>query len=285
MLLCVGSLYGQVTPQWNQAVKPFRIADNLYYVGTNFLASYLITTSQGSILINPDYEESVPLIEASVAALGQKFSDVKIILISHAHDDHAAGCARAKKESGAQLMVMDRDVPLIESGGDHDFAYKTRYAPAKVDRVLHDGDTVQLGGVTLVAHVTAGHTKGCTTWTMEVTDHGKKLQAVVLGSLGVNPGYQLVGNEQYPGIATDYQKSFRTLRSLPCDLFLGAHGSYFNLEEKRARMREGGANPFVDPSGYRAFIDHAEASFRKELQKQEAGLTRNGTAARKSGGG
>lgn len=284
LLIFASLAVADFVPKWNRPEKPFRIADNVYYVGTNFLASYLITTPQGDILINPDFDESVPLIEKSVAALGRQFSNIKIILISHAHDDHSAGCARAKKDSGARLMVMAQDVPVVESGGLHDFAYTTRYAPAKVDRVLHDGDTVALGGTTLTAHLTAGHTKGCTSWSAEVKDHGRKLNMVIIGSLGVNPGYRLVDNAEYPSIASDYEQSFRTLRALKCDLFLGAHGSYYDMEGKQKRVLESGPNPFLDPGSYRSFIDENEKDFQKELEKQKAELTRTGKDARRSGG-
>jgi metallo-beta-lactamase class B len=261
--------FADFTPAWNKPIPPFPIAGNLYYVGTNYLASYLITTPAGDILINPDYEESVPVIKHNVEALGFKFSDIRIILISHAHDDHAAGCALAKKLSGAKLMVMDADVPLIEHGGAGDFQYSTHWAPARVDRILHDSSQVRLGGTTLTAHLTPGHTKGCTTWTMDVKDSGRVLHVVIVGSPNVNTGYRLVNNAKYPQIAADYAKEFRVLRSLPCDIFLGAHGAYFGMDEKLARLKVGGANPFIDPAGYRAFVDEREQAFRKELAAEQ----------------
>lgn len=256
-------------PQWNRPVAPYRISGNLYYVGTNYLASFLITTPEGHILINPDYEQSVPLIRKSVESLGFHFSDIKIILISHAHDDHAAGCALAKKLSGARLMVMDADVAEVESGGEHDFIYHQHWTPVKVDRVLHDGDKVTLGGMTLVAHLTPGHTKGCTTWTTEISDGGHVYHVVIVGSANVNPGYKLVGNPRYPQMAADYEKTFRVLRSLPCDLFLGAHGVYYGMDEKLKLLRPGKQNPFIDPEGYRAFVNEHEQAFRAELTAQE----------------
>jgi metallo-beta-lactamase class B len=262
--------HAQVVPKWNQPEKPLLLADNLYYVGTNYLASYLFVTPQGDILINPDFAESVPLLKKNVEAIGQKFSDIKIILISHAHDDHAAGCALAKKLSGAKLMVMAQDVPVVESGGAHDFYYHVRWAPAHVDRVLHDGDTVSLGGTTLVAHLTPGHTKGCTTWTGDIKDHGKILHTVIVGSPNVNPGYRLVNNKTYPTIAQDYETTFRVLHALPCDLFLGAHGAYFDFENKRKRVAPGRSNPFIDPAGYQTYVNETEGNFRRELAKQQA---------------
>jgi metallo-beta-lactamase class B len=267
-LFCFGMVRGDFTPQWNQPLAPYRVIGNLYYVGTNYLASFLITTPQGNILINPDYEESAPLIRRSVEKLGFHFSDIKIILISHAHDDHAAGCALAKRLSGAKLMVMDADVAEIESGGAHDFQYHQHWTPAKVDRVLHDGDTVRLGGMTLVARLTPGHTKGCTTWTTEVEANGHRYHVVIVGSPNVNSGYKLVDNKQYPQIATDYEKTFRVLASLPCDVFLGAHGVYYGMDEKLKRLGQGGRNPFIDPEGYRAFVQEHERAFRAELAQQ-----------------
>ncbi len=250
----------------------FRIAGNLYYVGSKDLASYLITTPSGDILINSSYEASVPLIQKSIESLGFKMSDVKILLISHAHDDHDAGSAQIIKLTGAKYMVMDADVPVVESGKDYFYTdKKNQYPPAKVDRVLHDGDQVKLGNAVLVAHKTPGHTKGCTTWTMKVTEKGKTYDVVIVGSWNVNPGYILVGNKAYPEIAADYEKTFRILKSLPCDIFLGAHGAYFGLVEKYDRMKAGDALAFVDPAGYKAAVAQKEMDFRKELARQQAG--------------
>jgi len=259
---------------WTEPFPPFKIAGNLYYVGSKGLANYLITTSQGHILINSDLEANVPLIKESIEKLGFKFSDVKILLISHAHWDHDAGSAMIKRQTGARYMVMDADVPVVESGGKDDFNYgkdaSTLYRATTVDRVLRDGDTVALGGVTLVAHLTAGHTKGCTTWTTTVEEGGKRYNVVIVGSPNVNPGYKLVGNTAYPRIADDYERGFRVLRALPCDIFLGAHGAYFNLDEKYARMKTAGVAAFVDPGGYAAFVADRERAFREELAKQKA---------------
>jgi metallo-beta-lactamase class B len=245
---------------------------NLYYVGSKDLASYLVVTPAGNILINSNLESSVPQIKASVEKLGFRFSDTKILLISHAHYDHAAGSATLKHLTGASYMVMDGDVSEVEDGGKTDFAYgkdkSNWFRPAKVDRVLHDGDEVRLGGAVLVAHKTPGHTRGCTTWTMKVTDNGKSYDAVIVGSPNVNPGFRLVGRPSYPGIAADYEKTFRVLKSLHCDLFLGAHGGYFGLSEKYARLKAGNMTAFVDPAGYKAYVAEREAAFEKELARQ-----------------
>jgi metallo-beta-lactamase class B len=263
----------QQPAEWTEPFPAFRIAGNLYYVGSKGLANYLIATPQGHILINSDLEANVPQIQKSVEKLGFKFSDVKILLISHAHWDHAAGSAAIKRLTGAKYMVMDADVPVVESGGKSDFNYGVDaadwYPPTAVDRVLHDGDTVTLGGSTLVAHLTPGHTKGCTTWTMTVEEGGRRYNVVIVGSPNVNPGYKLVDNSAYPKIADDYERTFRVLKALPCDIFLGAHGDYFGLVDKYARMKTGGVTAFVDPHGYAAWIADREQAFRTELAKQK----------------
>jgi metallo-beta-lactamase class B len=265
-------LSAQNDPSWTQAFPAFRIAGNLHYVGTKGLASYLITTPQGHILINSDLEENVPQIRASIEQLGFRFSDVKILLISHAHWDHNAGSALIKQLTGAKYMVMDADVSAVESGGKTDFHYgntpEALYKPTTVDRVLRDGDEVKLGGAVLTARLTAGHTKGCTTWTMKVTEGGKSYDAVIICSPNVNPGYKLVANAAYPKIADDFENTFRVLKSLRGDIFLGAHGSYFDMERKYARLKEGAVLPWLDPDGYKGYVNQRERAFRAELAKQ-----------------
>lgn len=264
----------QTPPDWTKPIAPFRIAGNLYYVGSEGLASYLVVTPQGNILINSDLEANVPMLQASIEALGFKWADTKILLISHAHFDHDAGSAAIKQQTGASYMVMDADVPVVESGGAADFQYggdsSARYPATKVDRILHDGDEVKLGGSVLIARLTPGHTKGCTTWTTTVTEAGKSYDVVIVGSPNVNPGYKLVHNEKYPQIAEDYARMFQVLKSLSCDIFLGAHGSYFSMDEKLNRKKEGQPNPFIDAEGYKRFVTDKEREFRTELGKQEA---------------
>jgi len=261
----------------NEYLAPFpahHVMGNIYFVGSKSLGIYLITTPQGHILVNAGLEDSVPGIQESVAKLGFKFSDIKILLISHAHFDHDAGAARIKELTGAKYMVMDADVPVVESGGKEDFFYgqmaDMRYPPAHVDRALHDGDTVKLGDAVLTAHLTAGHTKGCTTWTMKLQDRGQSYDVVIVGSPNVNEGYKLVKNAAYPQIAGDYERMFQVLRSLHCDVFLGAHGGYYGMEAKYARLKDGGANPFIDPEGYKNYVNERETAFRAELAKQRA---------------
>lgn len=271
-------------PNWRTPVAPFQIADNLYYVGSRDLASYLVTTPEGDILINSNLESSPAQIRASVEKLGFNWTDVKILLISHAHFDHAAGSAEVLRETHAKYMVMDGDVKAIEAGGaNHTGTLNTTFPPAHVDRVLHDGDTVALGGVTLVAHKTAGHTPGCTTWTMHVTQHGRPRDVVIVGSWNVLPMYRLVDRPgrpaTYPGIARDYERQFRTLRSLPCDIFLASHGSIFDMLAKLDRAKTLANDPhakpdaaesvWIDPAGYRANVSAKENEFHEELEKQE----------------
>jgi len=243
--------HAPVQDDWTEPFPAFRIAGNLYYVGSKGLASYLVTTSQGHILINSDLEANVPMIRASMESLGFKFSDIKILLISHAHWDHCAGSATIKRLTGAKYMVMEGDVDVVESGGKTDFQYASDptalYPPVKVDRVLRDGDEVKLGDATLTARLTPGHTKGCTTWTMKVNDGSRMRDVVIIGSPNVNPGYQLVGGTVYPRMREDFEKTFRVLNSLPVDYFLGAHGSYFDLEKKYPQLKAGNSSALIDP--------------------------------------
>ena len=273
MVAASPSTGAQQNASWLEPFPPFRIAENLYYVGSRGLASYLITTGEGHILINSNLDEGVPLIRASVEKLGFRFADIRILLISHSHHDHDAGSARIKELTGARYMVMEGDVPTVQSGGKADFQYGTEtsqhYPPATVDRVLKDGDQVRLARAVLTARLTPGHTMGCTTWTMKVNEGGRSYDVVIIGSPNVNPGYKLVGNTAYPRIADDFEKTFQVLKSLPVDYFLGAHGSYFDMERKVPLMIQGAArSPFIDPEGYRAYVADRERAFRAELARQ-----------------
>jgi len=262
LLIVAAPALAQQNPDWHRDLPAFKIAGNLYYVGTADLAVYLINTPQGNIVINSDFPEDVPLIRKNIERLGFKYSDTKIILASHAHGDHDAAVGIIKKDTGARLMIMDADVAETETT-------RPGRPGAKVDRVLHDGDAVELGGSKLTAHLTPGHTKGCTTWTMQVDEGGKKLNAVIIGSPNVNAGTILVGNKNYPQIADDYVKTFRVLKSLPVDLFLGAHGAYFGMLAKVEKMKAGGPNPFIDPAGCKAYVAEREATFLKEWERQK----------------
>ena len=244
----------------NTAFPPHKIVANIYYVGTNSLASFLITTPQGHILINTSYERTVPIIKSSVEKLGFKFSDIKIILGSHAHGDHMEGDALARELSGAQVMAMAEDVPALQRMQPGGKAHP-------IDKVLHDGDEVNLGGATLHALLTPGHTRGCTTWTMDVQENGKPLRVVIIGSLGVNPGFVLVNNKDAPQIVDEFERAFKVMRSLRADVPLGSHPGMYNMAEKYARIGKG-PNPYIDPAGYKAELDIVESVFRRALDEQ-----------------
>jgi metallo-beta-lactamase class B len=269
-----------VQDDWTVPIPAYQVTGNLYYVGSMGLASYLITTPEGHILINSNMEANVPMIRTSVESLGFRFSDIKILLISHAHYDHCGGSALLKRLTGAKYMVMQEDVDVVESGGKTDFHYANdpqfMFPPTKVDQVLRDGEQVKLGGATVTARLTPGHTKGCTTWTMRVNDGSKQRDVVIVGSPNVNPGYKLIGNTAYPRITEDFEKTFRVLKSLPVDYFLGAHGSYFDMQRKWGLSMAGKQGTFIDPEGYKNFVADREQAFRKELKKQKAAVTASG---------
>jgi len=256
---------------WNQPVEPFRIIGNVFYVGASDVTSYLIVTTEGHILIDGGFVETAPMIRSNIEKVGCRLADVKILLNTHAHFDHAGGLAALKQQSGAQLIVSERDAPLLERGGKNDpqFGDRFLFPPVKPDRLLRDGDQVILGRSTLTAVMTPGHTPGCTTWTMTVRDKGRDYRVVIVGS-PTAPNYKLVGNKMYTNIISDYHYTFAKLKSLPCDVFLGAHGSYFNLQGKLARKARGDTrNVFIDPDGYRKFIAGAQRDFEKELKRQQ----------------
>jgi len=246
---------------------PFRIADNLYYVGASDVTSYLIVTRDGYILLDGGFAQTAPMILDHVRALGFDPKKIKFILNSHAHFDHAGGIAAIRAATGARFIASGPDAPYLETGDSHDFALKdAAFPPVKPDRIIGDGGTVSLGGVTMTAHLTAGHTKGCTTWTLPLRVDGKPRTALFLCSLSVLSQFRLIGSPLYPNQAADFEKTFATLKSLPCDVFLGAHGVFFDLNGKQAKLAAGvKPNPFIDPKGCRAFIAAAQAAFDTRL--------------------
>jgi metallo-beta-lactamase class B len=256
---------------WNQPVDPFRIFGPLYYLGASDIAAYAIATSEGLIVLDGGFPETAPLIEKNLATLGFRIGDVKILLNSHAHFDHAGGLAELAAKSGALVVASEGDAAQLEAGGKGDFAWgdDATFPPVTVGRRVRDRETVTLGGVTLTAQITAGHTRGCTSWTARFEQAGVARDAVFVCSVSVpDPAsYRLADNPRYPEIARDYEASFRRLRELPCDLFLGAHGAFFDLagKTKRRAMGMGMRDPFVDPEGYRTYVDRAEAAFRAAL--------------------
>ena len=274
LLSAITCLQAQPHPEWRKNHAPFRIIGNLYYVGSEDLAAYLVTTPQGHILLNENLATSAPQICQNIATLGFKPQDVKVLLNSQTHYDHTGGLAAFKRATHAQVAVMDADVATLQSGGRDDFFFfndsSAWFEPVKVDRVLHDGSQVKLGQTVLTARLTPGHTKGTTTWTLDLPEAGRVRHVVIVGGAGFNDGNNLVNDPRYPTQAQDFEKTFRTLRALPCDVFLGAHGVYFDLLGKYARRQSAKANPFIDPAGYRAFIAEREQVFRTELARQTA---------------
>jgi metallo-beta-lactamase class B len=274
--------YAATDPTWTTPIAPFQIADNLYYVGSQDLASYLVVTPTGNILINANLDTSPAQIRASVEKLGFRWQDTKILLNSQAHFDHVAGAAQVIRETHAQNMVMDGDASVLETGARTDFLWPSpslsAFTPARVDRVLHDGETVSIGDVTLTAHKTAGHTRGCTTWTLRAHIPGDPAETlrniVIVGGTGFWSEFHFVATPghpvSYPGIVQDFQHTFALLRALPCDVFLGAHGSYFNMPKKLARYPQDGPRVFIDPAGYKSFVASSEHNFEKALSKQQA---------------
>lgn len=260
---------------WNIPVKPYRVMGNIYYVGTNEITSFLITTPQGHILIDSGFQETVPIIRDGVRKLGFRFEEIKTLLNTQAHIDHAGGLALMKQLTGARLVASEADAALIAQGGKGDFRFgdTLSYQPATAERIIRDQDRVTLGGVTLTAHLTPGHTKGCTTWTMTVREGKRKLNVVFVGSTTINEGVRLLNNPAYPNIASDYARTFRVLKALSCDIFLASHASFYAMGEKMRRLERGEkTNPFIDPQGYRAFVAETEAAYLKQLrEEQQAG--------------
>jgi metallo-beta-lactamase class B len=243
------------TEDQTTAFPPHKIIGNVYYVGTRTLSSFLVVTPEGNILIDSTYERNVPKIQKSVEDLGFKFSDIKILLGNHAHGDHQEGDAMVKRLTNAQVIAMAEDVPALQ-------AMKPGGVEHPIDKIIHDGDSVTLGGTTLVAHLTAGHTRGCTTWTSKVQDAGQTYDVVFGCSL------RAVGNLT-PAIVEEFNHSFAVVRKLPCDVPLGDHPAQYDLEGKYARMRSGGANPFIDPAHCLKEADIEEAMFHAVFEEQQ----------------
>jgi metallo-beta-lactamase class B len=255
----------------NQPVEPYRILGNLYYVGASDVTSFLIATPAGHILLDGGFEETVPIIQENVKKLGFKLGDVKILLHSHAHFDHAGGLAGLKKLTGAKLYTSEAEAPLLARGGKGDFRFgdELLFPPVQADRTYKDGDKVTLGGVTLTAHLTPGHTMGNTSWALKVKEGGRTYDVVLVGSVTVNPGVVLTNNPKYPNIAEDYAKTFRVLKSLPCDVFLASHASFYGGLEKAERLKKGETpNPFIDPKGYREHLERREKMYLDQLARE-----------------
>lgn len=262
-----------VSRSWNQPVEPFRIAGNLYYVGASDVTSYLIATPQGHIVLDGGFEETAAMIAASIRKLGFKLEDVRILLSSHAHYDHAGGLAELKRLTNATLYATAGDLPMLARGGldDPQFGNRFPFPPVRADRLLEDKQQISLGGTTLTAHVTPGHTRGCTTWTMRVDG----LDVVFLGSPTVPADYRLIDNPRYPEAVSDYRRQFATLHALRCDLFLASHGNFFDLEGKRKALAgRQKANPFIDSEGYHRFVAVSERRFEDRVRNEQSQAAR-----------
>jgi metallo-beta-lactamase class B len=255
----------QTEADWNAPFPAHRVIDNVYFVGTAQLGSFLITTPGGHILVNSDFESTVPSIRKSVEELGFEFGDIEILIGSHAHRDHMEADALVKELTGATVMAMEQDVPALR-------AMQPGGKPHPIDRVLRDGDEVKLGGVTLTAHLTPGHTKGCTSWGLDVRENGNTYRALIVCSFGVNDNYTLVNNRDHPEIASDYVATFAKARALPVDVFLGSHGFFYGMPEKyeaSKKRKDGEPNPFVDRAGYLSHIATQEQRFTTMLEAQQ----------------
>jgi len=257
----------------NHPVEPYRILGNLYYVGASDITSFLIDTGSGLILLDGGLAATAPQIRANILRLGKSPRDVKILLNSHAHLDHAGGLAQLKSWTGAQLVASARDAPRLISGGHDDptLGAEGFFPPVRPDRLVRDGDRVTLGATVLTAHLTPGHTPGCTTWTLQVEDGGRRYNVVFVGSATVLSQYRLVRSPTYPGIAADFAQAFAVLAALPCDVFLGSHASFYQGQDKARRLRTGETpNPFIDPQGYRAWVAAAASDYRQRLAAETA---------------
>jgi metallo-beta-lactamase class B len=263
-----------VPADWSAPTDPFRVADNLYYVGTAGISAWLITTPKGHIVIDGAMPTSAPLIQSSIRRLGFQPKDVKILLNTHAHFDHTGGLADLKRDTGARLLANPADRKALETGiyPGWEEVRDLDFAPVKVDGDLKDGQAVRLGDAVLTPHFTPGHSPGCTTWTFQATDRGRPLDVLLYCSTSVAAN-RLVSRErgpQYPGIVEDYRNSFARLKTLKADVFLAPHGEQFGLEAKRAKLKSDGANPFVDPEELARRVTASEADFSRELARQEA---------------
>ena len=257
--------------QWNRPFPPYRVIDDIYYVGSNEIAQFLITTPAGHILLDTGFEASVPRLRENIESLGFHYRDIKLILTSHAHIDHVQAHALVRRQTGAEVVVSAADAAFVENGGKGETVYDGVFdwAHCPVDRRIGDGEFVTLGGVTLTAHLTPGHTMGATTWTMQVQDQGRSLAVVFFPSANINPGVHLIDNRRYPQIAHDFERSFAIWKGLSCDVFLADHGEFYGMKAKYRQLQNGAsANPFIDPDGYRRFVLDSERRFREQLSRE-----------------
>jgi metallo-beta-lactamase class B len=265
------------TLKWEEPAEPAKIVGPIYFVGTKGLGVFLFTTSEGHILMNTGMPSSGPVIVESVRKLGFRPEDIKLMINGHAHIDHAGAFAFLKQQFSAQLAVMKDDVEAMESGDKNDFKYANDfvYPPVKVDHILRDGDTIKMGDVLLTAYHTPGHTRGATTWIANIAVDGKAYVVAFPDGAGFNPGYRLVKNPSYPGIAEDYRRTHHFLETLKPDIWLAQHNEYYDFESKRQRAQTEGMKAWIDPEGYRRFIAGKKRDFEDEVD-EEMGVVKKG---------
>ena len=278
-ILTVGGLLAQapnpLRGEASQPVEPYKVIGNIYYVGAVNISSHIIVTPEGLILLDTGTQEMLPGIRTNLKKLGYTLQDIKVILSSHAHWDHVEGHAAMKELSGAKVMAVGEDAAALSSGIDNSAAGAAGWNPVEVDRVLKDGDTVTLGGVTMQAHLTPGHTKGCTAWTTTVEEDGESYSVLFVGGTGINVslGVKLLNDKRHPSIVEDYARTFRVLKSLEVDVFLAQHPSMYGMAEKLERLKAGAnPNPFIDPEGYEQFLEQEEGAYLKQLEEERAAL-------------
>jgi metallo-beta-lactamase class B len=266
--------FAQSNPEWTRPFPPFRIVGNIYWVGSYDLATYLITTPQGNILINTGVGDTAKQIKASVEQLGFKLSDTKILTATHGHFDHVAGLAELKRMTGARLLVSEPDKELLESGGKADFRFGdtpgARFEPVKVDGTFKDSDTISLGGTVLTAHHHPGHTKGATSFTLNVPDSGRTYRVVIANMGSINPGVTVSGMPKYPGIADDYARTFKAQKDMQIDVWLASHAAQFKMHEKYKPGDPYNPDRFVDPQGFKAAVEQLEKTYRDQLARERA---------------
>jgi len=273
-LAFAASLFAQGNADWSRPFPPFRIIGNIYWVGSYDLSTYLITTPQGHILINTGVGDTAKQIKASVEQLGFKLADTKILTATHGHFDHVAGLAELKRMTGARLIVSEPDRELLESGGRLDFRWgdspEARFEPVKVDGTFKDSDTISLGGTVLTAHHHPGHTKGATSFTLNVPEGGNTYRVIIANMASINPGVTVSGMPKYPGIAEDYARTFKAQKDMQIDIWLASHASQFHLHEKYKPGDAFRADRFVDPQGFKAAVEQLEKAYRDQLARERA---------------
>jgi metallo-beta-lactamase class B len=265
----------QSNEEWTRPFAPFRIVGNIYWVGSYDLASYLITTPQGNILINTGVGDTAQQIKKSVEQLGFKLSDTRILTATHGHFDHVAGMAELKRMTGARLLVSEPEKVLLETGGKADFRFGdtpgAQFEPAKVDGTFKDGESISLGGTSLVAHLHPGHTKGATSFTVDVQEGGKTYRVIIANMGSINPGVTVSGMKSYPGIGQDYARTFLAQKDMKVDVWLASHASQFRLHEKYKPGDPYSPDRFVDPQGYLAAVQRLEKTYLDQLAKERTG--------------